>query len=439
MNYRIPLLLFIYVLTSPAAKAAEPEILDCTHYAVIPRKNYPILQNLADLLQIQMSSQHNLTVLERAEFENILSEQELNAAFAADGVASRVRLGQLFNADILVMLDLFENRNKQGKGKESVLCASVVDTARGLRLVREYRSIDQEEPGRLCDSLIEPIIRANQRRMAKDMRIIAVSPFQSRDVSLEYSEYRNAMAKLLEETLLELTETVVVEFDEAEALSREMSIAGQHIQREMPLYIYGSYKTSRQDDKVRFDYKLELRKGLEVLGTYDEIKVDSEDIAVQFVEALDILLGCINHDPVDQELSLPETEMLLSRAKLFQAISDWESAICLYQAALLIHPGNMDALTGLFSVYTFMMKSGGGRQAPEWWPYDPEGRVHYGDKALGVFREILASGEPTIEALNIHSTYSNDYDLIQYMDNVDYAAVEDKYCKSLRKHGNVPQ
>ncbi|HCE44983.1 MAG TPA: hypothetical protein DET40_15695 [Lentisphaeria bacterium] len=78
-----------------------------TKIAVIADKG---LENYADLLTVELSKQKDLNVIERAEIDKVLKEQEISSANFA---GSYLKLGKLLKADGLVMIRKFEFQKKE--------------------------------------------------------------------------------------------------------------------------------------------------------------------------------------------------------------------------------------------------------------------------------------------------------------------------------------
>ena len=81
------------------------------------------------LLEVKLSADGRLKLLERSEIDKIVKEQELQLLFAPEAGTKRSALGQLLKADLLILL-----RAGEKKGDGRYLDVIVCETKAGLRL-----------------------------------------------------------------------------------------------------------------------------------------------------------------------------------------------------------------------------------------------------------------------------------------------------------------
>ena len=102
------------------------------------------LAPLAALLEVQLS-QGGIRLVERAELDRILQEQELGAA----GLTKRdalVKLGRLLRADAFLLLSVeAKPKEEGGKKAEGLLRVRLAETVRGIRLLDTYAAWDPEK------------------------------------------------------------------------------------------------------------------------------------------------------------------------------------------------------------------------------------------------------------------------------------------------------
>lgn|GEM_PF-1631817 len=287
---------------------------------------------LLELIQINLTSRDDLTLIERDEIQAVLQEQTLSRAFAADGVGARVQLGKLLRADIMV---LFRPLSGEHDGMQMVAC----ETKRGLRLAVDTIHVKKE---------IDPVLEAVTQRIAdvvakaqrKDARICAVPPFVSKDLSYEHDHLKRAYAGLIEQMLLRSGDWHLVELDEAAAIQQEMNLADGNaaVQRDLPLYLFGSFRNTGSNEDRRITIQLAVRRGPTELASTSSRPIDPADAPRFVFQTAAALLA----DAADMKFAAtdPNTEIvqLNARADVFARIGNRGEAINLYQASLLLNP-----------------------------------------------------------------------------------------------------
>jgi len=95
---------------------------------------------LVSLLEVELSQKDGIQLLERAEIDRILQEQQLSVAdFLQRNNALEV--GRLLRADAFVLLSV-ENSRSEDESQSTLLRVRVVETAHGLRLLDSFEEPD---------------------------------------------------------------------------------------------------------------------------------------------------------------------------------------------------------------------------------------------------------------------------------------------------------
>ena len=176
---------------------------------------------LGALLQAKLFEKTSLTWLEREAIGRILKEKELQTCFGADGVTQRTTLGRLLKADLLILLRM---RAETGKGTQKQTEFVVCETRHGLRLLAHLFTPSEkvEDQAAALEQLVQQAIRKHSEGISE---LYAVPPFLSRDLTFQFNYLQSAYAKIVEQVLLERKGSLVVEFAEAQAIIKEMSLA----------------------------------------------------------------------------------------------------------------------------------------------------------------------------------------------------------------------
>ncbi|MBN1506183.1 MAG: hypothetical protein JW955_05030 [Sedimentisphaerales bacterium] len=345
---------------------------------------------LIGLLEAKLSGNGKLRLVERNEIDKVLKEQELGAAFAAEGVGRRIKLGALLKADLLVFL-----RERQGKEKDAkAIEVAVAETRRGLRLVMETTTWEPARAEQIVDNSVGAVHRASNLAPRADLRIFAVSPFECRDLMRDYAGQRRGYARLVEEYLIQGSSVAVVELAEARALVRESAVSGDRLSRELPpYYIFGSFRTSQAGGTPRTALALELRHGDATLAKSTRDEVPAESVGAALQETVVELLAKGTTMPPAGSPSRVETHILIDRADVFRRLGEWDEAMPLYESALLLDPLLLQAHLRLFEGHTELMIDGGRSMRGRGGSPDIPRRVEYAEAALDHLELLLRRGE----------------------------------------------
>lgn len=290
----------------------------------------PELGKHAALFESELLKLSDVELLERASVQEILKEQKLQAALTAGANAERMRLAKLLKADVLVTL--------QAQQKPTPHARLVIFEARqGLRLYHEPFS-----PGKVTDDvkkLIPAVKTALERFRSPRREIVAIPSLLDASLTFEQNHLGSAIARVIEQNLLSRPEVLVVELEEAHSISREAELSGMAIEaRVLPLYLIGEYHFATRVENRIVSYKLEIKRGAKVLDTQknDGVPVDQFVASIQS-DALKLLDKAIGKSApaIDPEI---ENKQLLNRASDLQLIGDYQNALELIEAALVVKP-----------------------------------------------------------------------------------------------------
>lgn len=297
------------------------------------------------LLQVQLSKQPGLELVERHELELVLEEQQLQRALTPDGVRARFELGNLLRADFLVFLDHREEKDSQAIG------FVISHTNSGLRVHRGAVLHDEKDPGSTVQQLSSLIVHTIDRYADGDHVVFAVPPFECKDLTFENTSLRSTIPTLLELELLRYDGVLVVELDEARTLAIELAVSKgpKQIEPRQVYFILGQYRSIKDDrasDKVNITFHVEQRN--QALYTAPQTILTADEIVLFLNKQVSAVLQAASVDqdqpPID---SKHEAAVLAQRAETFRLIGEWDVALPLYDAAALLDPHNQVARVGL--------------------------------------------------------------------------------------------
>ncbi len=356
--------------------------------AVIPASGSDVGSNVADLLELRLAQVEGITLVSRAEFQAILTEQMLSAAFSPEGTRSRLELGRLIKADLLVFL-----RERPGRGKQEdnkVIELAVAETRRGLRLAVDLGIWNPQQPETPCKAFVSSVLRARSLATRTDLKVFAVSPLESQDLSLQYASQRRGFARLIEESLIHVPGVVVVELSEARALAQEVAISGQQVSRDLPYYVFGSYRTTGGADSRAVNITLELRHGEQELSRIVRQDLPPPRVGGALQDMIAELLAKVADRNTTAKAMKLESSILVERGDLFRAMGEWDQALPMYESALLLDPKDPLAHMRIFDGRIELMSEGSpGRSLRSYHRVDYPARMRHADSALDHLEILL--------------------------------------------------
>ncbi len=305
------------------------------------------IAQLLPLVELRLSKDSKVALVERNAINEVLREQQLQAALAADAPGKRVALGKILKADLLVFL---AGRDKPKPHAVVVVC----ETQQGLRLCSE-RVLLVDRPEADADAVLEQVEAAIKKQGEKITDIVAVPPLVNNSLTHEADNLQVAFARLVERALLRRSGLLVIELAEAKALAREMLLSGTPgIERRLPLYLLGEYRLEGAGASRHAQFTWKLLRGEKELD-----RREAKDLAVgklpdrlhqAAMEMIEKALGK-SASPCDLEI---EARQLAQRARSFIELGAWEEALALAEASLLLKADQVaahgDALRAMLEI-----------------------------------------------------------------------------------------
>ena len=323
---RLPIACLLCLTIGWATNPARAE----TRMGVIATKTADA-QNLAALLELRLAQRPATSLVERSEIDKVLGEQELQALLAADAPGKRAALGKMLKADLLIFLAGSQ------EPKPHVLVV-VCETARGLRLCAEPVFLTKQAETDVA-AMQKKVEEAAKKGQEKITDIVAVPPLLNNSLTQEADNLQGGLAYFVEQTLLRRPGLVVVELAEAKALAREMAISGAPgIERQLPLYLLGEYRVdgSGGDRRCRFAWR--LLRGENELGRREEKELSWAAFPRRIQQAATELIDKAAGKKVQPSDPAAEAKHLADREHAFAAIGQWQQALALAEASLLLNP-----------------------------------------------------------------------------------------------------
>jgi hypothetical protein len=174
--------------------------------------------------------------------------------------------------------------------------------------------------------------------------LIAVPPLVSNELTFEYEHLRRAYSRMLEQMFLNKPGVLVVELAEAQAIGRELAVAGvDRIRRPLPLYLIGSFRHVVTNDPGHLSLALTLRRGDVELDSRTKSEL-TQPQASDWLRATALeLFNAVDPTHVAPPDPRAEARQLIEHAGEFSRTNDWDEALTYYEASLLLEPNDADA------------------------------------------------------------------------------------------------
>ena len=314
----------------PAAESNHVE----ARIAVIGSQTAAV-EKLVPLVELRLGQDKNVTLLERENIKDILREQELQALMTAEGTGKRVALGKLLKADLLVLI---QEESEPEPHARVVIC----ECNQGLRLCNQpvefAKTIEAD-----VDAVSRLVEKAVEKRKKPIADIVAVPPFVNNTLAYEGEHLKGACARLIEELLLDQPGVLVVELAEAKAFAQELALTNASIaERRLPLYLMGEYRLDGAGEERKASCTLRLLRGATVI---DQQRQDDAALAEMprlvckaAAEMFSKSLGQAVQPPNPEA----EARQLAERAQVSLRLGDWDEALTLTEAAILLKPQRFD-------------------------------------------------------------------------------------------------
>ena len=283
---------------------------------------------VVDQLTALLSSDPQIRLIEREAIARVLREQELSAQGLTAG--GRAILGQLVGAEVLVLI----GRNPiAGTNAVRIL---VCDALTGTRMGQIQAVIAAAGLGSVAAELRSVLGRFPQGVQS----VVALSDLISRDLRFEHAGLQTGLAELLRVALTREPGLALVELEEAKAIAGEHALTGGAVQRIVPLFVEGEFRT---EALAAGGPKISITVTLRMVQR-EALKVESGQIplndAGKFVlgPAQASVLGFLKRPGAAGFDAGQEFARLLQRADQFAAIGDFDRAAAVREAALLLQP-----------------------------------------------------------------------------------------------------
>ncbi|HLQ45690.1 MAG TPA: CsgG/HfaB family protein, partial [Planctomycetaceae bacterium] len=197
---------------------------------------------LSDLLTVELS-QRSFDLVEREQLAAITKEIELSTLLSPEGSSQRLNVGQLTKADALVLLSLVEH------DKKKFVKLVISDCQYGSRLRLDHFPVAADRADKLAAEIAQAATETRTKFARGVERIVAVSPFLSKNVTREFDHLQFGFAALLGQSLAQHPGVAVLEIEEARSIGEELTRSASKLERrQVPLFVEGEFEITPSND-----------------------------------------------------------------------------------------------------------------------------------------------------------------------------------------------
>ncbi len=299
---------------------------------------------IADLVTVKLS-QSKLELLERGQIEKIMKEKEFINLCDAGGIADRLEIGRMLDADALIIL------SQDAIGAKPVVKLVICECRQGARLAVHLIPNENSDLEKVAGLISEKVEQAVSKYSGQRLRLVAVPPFLSKNLTHDYDRMQSIYACLLANVLSAYPGVATLEIEEARSIQQELAGKDLDAGRQVPCFVEGTFRM----DKESKDSPVQVAFEVDVSTAGDKEKVNSGKIPLDvahkwLTEGLAAMI--MRQKAVKSSLPVEEqTKHFLSKADEFHSVGAMWQAADLREAYLLLYPQNAKQRLLLISEY----------------------------------------------------------------------------------------
>ncbi|MGD9128629.1 MAG: CsgG/HfaB family protein, partial [Planctomycetia bacterium] len=205
-------------MTTSPIYAKEANQAASTKIALVTNVQSEDAQNLLALAEVEISTRESLALLERKKINAILEEHKLTLSGMADAKTA-LQVGKVLSVDLLVILE----GNPKAK-KQKTMGLVVFDVRTGVRILDEALPSKMEKISEKISELVDAAVK-KYRSPLKTKKTVSVIGAHNADLPSEKNAMAQAIARLLERSLVNSPDVLVLERSSLEHVRRERAIS----------------------------------------------------------------------------------------------------------------------------------------------------------------------------------------------------------------------
>ncbi len=354
-------LLSILVLCSASYSYAQQE--KTLNIALIADKAGGLDKSpLISLLEVRLSQKANIKLLERAQIDKILQEQQLTAAGLLDR-NNTIKLGQILRADAFVIISS-ENTIQQTSGNTptastaatgepnkptgSLIRVRLTETAHGLRLSDRFEQLDNSKLDEIAEAISKNIDVVIGKLSLPAGQAIPVGIVDIHRVQLgeKHKILERALPVLLSVRLALEPKIIMLEREDLKTLLNEKFMTQGDDSKfwGSAVLIEGNLQPKNGDIEMTFS----LRRVGEGTKSFT-VPIDPNEPSVAINKAAaDIVQEILNAPPSAQWQLAQEAEHFYQQGRMLAAHNRIEDAIIPLETAYALQPHNINYIANVF-------------------------------------------------------------------------------------------
>jgi hypothetical protein len=300
---------------------------------------------LMSLLEAQLSQNGNIKLLERAQIDKILQEQQLSAAGLLDRTNS-IKIGQLLRADAFVIITAETSSQPTTPTSNAptgtLIRVRVVQTSHGLRLLDCFEQLDQSKLKDVVQTISKRVTAVTDKLLLPAGQLIPVGIVDIHRVQLgdRYTMLERALPKLLSVRLGLEPKIVMLEREDLKILQDEkLRTQGEDSEFWASAVLIEGNLQPKDGDLIM---SLCLRRPAGQATKSFTIPVEPNEPSVAIDKAAtNIVQEILNAQPSSQWQLAAEAEQFYQQGQMLSNHLRFENAANLFETAHALQPQNV--------------------------------------------------------------------------------------------------
>jgi hypothetical protein len=329
---------------------------------------------LISLLEVQLSRNDNIRLLERAQIDKILQEQQLSAAGLLDR-NNTIKIGQLLRADALVIITL-ENEvmtittgstaraapvpteaggldesgsTTENKATGDLIRVRVAEAAHGLRLLDRFEQLDSSKLNEIAERIKNNIKNAVDKLSLPTGQLIPVGIVDIHRVQLgeRYTMLERTLPKLLSVRLGLEPKIVMLEREDLKVLLDEKLRTQGEDSKFWASAVLIEGNLQPKDGGLEMSLSIRRPAGEKAKSFTVPVDPNGPSVAIDKA-ATNIVQEILNTPPSSQWQLAAEAEQFYQQGQMLANHQRYESAMTIFETAYALQPQNMQYSGSLF-------------------------------------------------------------------------------------------
>jgi hypothetical protein len=292
---------------------------------------------LVSLLEVQLSNNKNIKLIERTKIDKILQEQQLSAA----GLLERnntIKIGQLLRADAFIILSLENQTEKVG----DLIRVRLAQTAHGLRLLDYFEQIEASKPDEVAQKIIKRIESVLVKLSLPAGAAVPVGVVDIHRVQLgdKYRILERSLPKLLSVRLGIEPKIIMLEREDLKILQDEKLRTSGEDSKFWGSGVLIEGNLQPKDGSLIISFNLRRPGGEGTKNIIIPVDPNEPSVAVDKA-AKEIVQEILNAPPTGQWQLSAEAEQFYQQGQLLVNHSRHEEALPLFETSHALQPENV--------------------------------------------------------------------------------------------------